>query len=123
MVKDQCITVDEADEVLGHASKYEVHKFNSEQPQGILHRAFSVFLFDQESKLLLQQRAAGKVTFPNVWTNTCCSHQLSGQDPPEIDNPADVSRGSAQVGSPLLVQMLKSNGIDCSVSHWVEYKA
>ena len=39
----------------------------------------SVFLFDAEGRLLLQQRAAGKVTFPSVWTNTCCSHPLYGQ--------------------------------------------
>ena len=45
--------------------------------QGLLHRAFSVFLFrPTDGKLLLQQRAAEKITFPNMWTNTCCSHPL-----------------------------------------------
>jgi isopentenyl-diphosphate delta-isomerase len=44
--------------------------------QGLLHRAFSVFLFDQDNKLLLQQRASEKITFPDMWTNTCCSHPL-----------------------------------------------
>jgi isopentenyl-diphosphate delta-isomerase len=44
--------------------------------QGLLHRAFSVFLFDQNNKLLLQQRATEKITFPDMWTNTCCSHPL-----------------------------------------------
>lgn len=44
--------------------------------KGLLHRAFSVFLFDSNNKLLLQQRAAEKITFPNMWTNTCCSHPL-----------------------------------------------
>jgi len=45
--------------------------------QGLLHRAFSVFLFDPTTKkLLLQQRASEKITFPNQWTNTCCSHPL-----------------------------------------------
>ena len=43
---------------------------------GLLHRAFSVFLFNSENKLLLQQRASEKITFPNLWTNTCCSHPL-----------------------------------------------
>jgi isopentenyl-diphosphate Delta-isomerase len=44
---------------------------------GLLHRAFSLFLFNpQTKKLLLQQRAAEKITFPNQWTNTCCSHPL-----------------------------------------------
>lgn len=44
--------------------------------QGLLHRAFSVFLFDHDNKLLLQQRATEKITFPDMWTNTCCSHPL-----------------------------------------------
>lgn len=45
--------------------------------KGLLHRAFSVFLFDENNKLLLQQRADEKITFANMWTNTCCSHPLS----------------------------------------------
>lgn len=44
--------------------------------QGLLHRAFSVFLFDSQNRLLLQQRASEKITFPDMWTNTCCSHPL-----------------------------------------------
>ena len=44
---------------------------------GELHRAFSVFLFTPEGKLVLQQRAASKITFPRIWANTCCSHPLS----------------------------------------------
>lgn len=44
--------------------------------KGLLHRAFSVFLFDKNNKLLLQQRATEKITFPDMWTNTCCSHPL-----------------------------------------------
>lgn len=45
--------------------------------QGLLHRAFSVFLFDSQNRLLLQQRASEKITFPDMWTNTCCSHPLN----------------------------------------------
>lgn len=44
--------------------------------QGMLHRAFSVFLFNTKGELLLQQRADAKITFPGYWTNTCCSHPL-----------------------------------------------
>lgn len=44
--------------------------------KGLLHRAFSVFLFDDKNRLLIQQRAAEKITFPDCWTNTCCSHPL-----------------------------------------------
>lgn len=48
--------------------------------KGLLHRAFSVFLFDPSTgKLLLQKRAPEKITFPNMWTNTCCSHPLAIQ--------------------------------------------
>lgn len=97
MATDQCITVNEADEVLGHASKYDVHRFNDSQPRGVLHRAFSVFLFNEDNKLLLQQRAAGKITFPNVWTNTCCSHPLFGQLNDEVDDANAAAAGLAQV--------------------------
>lgn len=45
--------------------------------RGLLHRAFSVFLFDEQNRLLLQQRATEKITFPDMWTNTCCSHPLA----------------------------------------------
>ena len=44
---------------------------------GLLHRAFSVFLFNSENKLLLQQRSLDKITFPDLWTNSCCSHPLN----------------------------------------------
>ena len=79
MAKDECIVLNYNDEVLGPDNKYNVHKFLSGQPKGVCHRAFSVMLFDAEGKLLLQQRAASKITFPKVWTNTCCSHPLFGQ--------------------------------------------
>nr|XP_016503659.1 PREDICTED: isopentenyl-diphosphate Delta-isomerase I-like [Nicotiana tabacum] len=46
------------------------------EAENLLHRAFSVFLFNSKYELLLQQRSATKVTFPLVWTNTCCSHPL-----------------------------------------------
>ena len=48
--------------------------------KGLCHRAFSVFLFDKENRLLLQQRASEKITFPSYWTNTCCSHPLMRAD-------------------------------------------
>lgn len=93
MLKDECILVDPKDKIVGHGSKYDAHRFNNDQPTGILHRAFSVFLFDSQNRLLLQQRAASKITFPSVWTNTCCSHPLYGYQPTEVDSPEDVASG------------------------------
>jgi len=94
MLKDQCILVNDDDQVTGHSSKYDSHRFIPDQPQGLLHRAFSVFLFDDQNRLLLQQRAASKITFPRVWTNTCCSHPLYGYEPTEVDTDADISNGT-----------------------------
>lgn len=93
MLKDECILVDEKDAIVGHDSKYNSHRFVASQPHGLLHRAFSVFLFDGAGRLLLQQRAASKVTFPRVWTNTCCSHQLYGYSPSEVDSDKDIATG------------------------------
>ncbi|EEC47593.1 predicted protein, partial [Phaeodactylum tricornutum CCAP 1055/1] len=97
MEKDTVLVLDERDNVIGSASKKTSHVFNAQQPHGILHRAFSVFVFErQSSRMLLQQRAHSKITFPNVWTNTCCSHPLHGMDPNEVDTPADVADGSVR---------------------------
>ncbi|KAH9607695.1 hypothetical protein KSS87_010958 [Heliosperma pusillum] len=76
MFEDECILVDESDNVVGHDSKYNCHLMDTINAGKALHRAFSVFLFNSKYELLLQQRSATKVTFPLVWTNTCCSHPL-----------------------------------------------
>ncbi|XP_074589671.1 isopentenyl-diphosphate Delta-isomerase I-like [Curcuma longa] len=76
MFEDECILVDENDNVIGHESKYNCHLMEKIESLNLLHRAFSVFLFNSKYELLLQQRSETKVTFPLVWTNTCCSHPL-----------------------------------------------
>lgn len=76
MFDDECILVDENDRAVGHESKYNCHLWEKIESENWLHRAFSVFLFNSKYELLLQQRSATKVTFPLVWTNTCCSHPL-----------------------------------------------
>lgn len=93
MLKDMCVLVDPSDAIIGQASKYDAHRFTPTQPQGLLHRAFSVFLFDSQGRLLLQRRAADKLTFPGVWTNTCCSHPLYGYSPGEVDGPQELAAG------------------------------
>jgi isopentenyl-diphosphate delta-isomerase len=68
--------VDENGVTVGTAEKLAAH-----QPPGQLHRAFSVFLFDERGRLLLQQRALGKYHSPGVWSNTCCGHPYPGEAP------------------------------------------
>lgn len=67
------ILVDEKDQQLGLMEKMKAHQ------EAVLHRAFSVFLFNNEGLLLLQQRALSKYHSPGLWTNTCCSHPRDGE--------------------------------------------
>ncbi|KAL7938197.1 Isopentenyldiphosphate isomerase [Trichoderma chlorosporum] len=76
LMDEVCIVTDENDAPIGTASKKICHLMTNID-KGLLHRAFSVFLFNDKNKLLLQQRASEKITFPDMWTNTCCSHPLS----------------------------------------------
>ena len=94
MIKDECILLDNDDNIVGHGNKKISHTFTPENPRALVHRAFSVFLFNEEGKLLLQKRASDKITFPDVWTNTCCSHPLYGFEPNEIDLPEHVANGT-----------------------------
>jgi isopentenyl-diphosphate delta-isomerase len=64
--------VDSNDNIIGYDEKLKVHE------EGSLHRAFSVFVFNANGELLLQQRAHEKYHSPGLWTNTCCSHLLEG---------------------------------------------
>lgn len=87
MKSDECLLLNEEDEIIGHSNKYDCHKGD-----GLLHRAFSVLLFDLSepgnAKLLLQKRSRHKITFPMLWTNTCCSHPL--HVPNELDGAEGV---------------------------------
>jgi isopentenyl-diphosphate delta-isomerase type 1 len=66
-------------------SKRTGHTFTISTPRDVLHRAFSLFIFDKYNRLLLTQRSSNKITFPNVWTNTVCSHPLYDMIPNEVD--------------------------------------
>lgn len=72
-MSERVILVDENDESLGTAEKLAVHE------EGRLHRAFSVFVVDDQGHLLLQRRAWGKYHSGGLWTNTCCSHPRPGE--------------------------------------------
>jgi isopentenyl-diphosphate Delta-isomerase len=83
---EQLILVDELDREIGFHAKSECHAGN-----GILHRAFSIFIFNSRNELLLQKRSAEKPLWPNYWSNTCCSHPRRGETMEEA-----VSRRLAQ---------------------------
>ncbi|TVZ51637.1 isopentenyl-diphosphate Delta-isomerase [Dokdonia sp. Hel_I_53] len=73
MKEELVILVDENDTKIGLMPKMEAHE------KALLHRAFSVFIFNDKQELMLQQRAAHKYHSPELWTNTCCSHQRDGE--------------------------------------------
>jgi len=71
------ILVDSRDRAVGELSKSACH-----DGSGVLHRAFSLFIFDSAGRLLLQRRARGKRLWPGYWSNSCCSHPRVGEDMP-----------------------------------------
>jgi len=73
----QVILVDKEDKPIGLMPKLEAHE------KGLLHRAFSIFVFNSKGEMLLQKRALSKYHTPGLWTNTCCSHQVDGEDEQE----------------------------------------
>ena len=73
-ISPNVILVDENDIELGSMEKLQAHR------EGKLHRAFSIFLLNQHNEILLQQRAAVKYHSPLLWSNTCCSHPMPGEN-------------------------------------------
>ena len=74
MQEEKVVLVDKNDIKLGLMPKMEAHL------KGKLHRAFSVIIFNTQGKILLQKRASTKYHTPNLWSNTCCSHQRDNED-------------------------------------------
>ena len=72
-MKEKVILVNEKDEQIGLMEKIEAHE------KALLHRAFSVFVYNDKNEVMLQQRALSKYHSPGLWTNTCCSHQREGE--------------------------------------------
>jgi len=70
---ESVILVDERDEEVGTMEKLEAHR------RGLLHRAFSILLFNSQGQVLLQKRSRNKYHSGGLWTNTCCSHPLPGE--------------------------------------------
>ena len=69
----EVILVDQFDNEIGLMEKMQAHQ------EGILHRAFSVFIFNSKNEILLQKRAKNKYHSAGLWTNTCCSHPMPGE--------------------------------------------
>lgn len=72
--RESVVLVDAEDNASGSMEKMEAHR------QGALHRAFSVFIFNDRGELILQRRAPGKYHSAGLWTNTCCGHPRPGED-------------------------------------------
>jgi isopentenyl-diphosphate Delta-isomerase len=73
MKEEKVILVDRNDRPIGEMEKMEAHK------KGVLHRAFSIFIFNDQGEILLQKRAGSKYHSGGLWTNTCCSHPRPGE--------------------------------------------
>mmetsp|Transcript_6837 Transcript_6837/g.10714 ORF Transcript_6837/g.10714 Transcript_6837/m.10714 type:complete len:302 (+) Transcript_6837:50-955(+) len=96
MDQEMCIVVNDRDEVIGSETKSKCHLNTEIDGRNLLHRAFSVFLFDSQGRLLLQQRAPEKITFPLVWSNTCCSHPLYTKEELEEKDFLGVKRAAVR---------------------------
>ena len=77
-MKEHVVLVDEDNNKIGLEDKYKVH--TGETP---LHRGFSLFMFNKNGELLLQQRSDSKITWPSVWSNSVCGHPADGETPEE----------------------------------------
>ena len=93
---DQVVLVNENDVEIGLMPKLEAHQ------KGVLHRAFSVFIYNSKGEMLLQQRAFGKYHSEGLWSNTCCSHPL----PEESAHHGAVRRLSEEMGITADLQFL-----------------
>lgn len=95
-MNDQVVLVNEDDVEVGLMPKLEAHQ------KGVLHRAFSVFIFNSEGEMLLQQRAFGKYHSEGLWSNTCCSHPL----PDESTHDGAIRRLQQEMGIEAELQFL-----------------
>jgi isopentenyl-diphosphate delta-isomerase len=102
MTEELVIVVDENDQVQGEMEKLAAHE------QGVLHRAFSVLIYNTRGEMLLQRRAAGKYHSPLLWSNACCSHPRPGEEMKDA-----VQR-----------RLREEIGLSCPArfSHWFHYK-
>jgi isopentenyl-diphosphate Delta-isomerase len=110
---EDLILVDENDKPIDSLSKIEAHLKikNNKYP----HRAFSVFLFNDKNELLLQKRSSQKVTFPNLWSNTCCSHPLNTVEEKQTENNIGIKKAAVR-------RMKFEFGIDTMEQDYLPYE-
>uniref|UniRef100_A0A8C5YEX1 Isopentenyl-diphosphate Delta-isomerase 1 n=1 Tax=Microcebus murinus TaxID=30608 RepID=A0A8C5YEX1_MICMU len=104
LLAEMCILIDEYDNKIGAETKKNCH-LNKNTEKRLLHQAFSVFLFNNENKLLLQQMSDAKITFPDCFTNKCCSHPVSNPGELQENDALGVQRAAqrrlhAELGIP-----------------------
>ena len=89
MMEELVLCLDSGDNVIDSSSKFTTH-----HGEGIRHRAFSVLIFDNKGRLLVQQRSSDKITFPAVWANSCCRHPLDidGENDDPIEGVKEAAR-------------------------------
>ncbi len=97
---DYVITVNTKDQATGFEEKIRAHRL------GLLHRAFSVFIFNDRNELLLQQRAFSKYHSGGLWTNTCCSH-------PSPDEQTTIDAAHRRLPEEM--------GFDCTLRYWKSF--
>jgi|TARA_B100001113_G_scaffold318474_1_gene286547 isopentenyl-diphosphate delta-isomerase len=117
MMEENCIVVNENDQIIGQDSKVNCHL-----NEGKLHRAFSVLIFDSNNKLLIQQRADEKITFPSIWANSCCSHPLH-QDGEENGIEGAKRAAIRKLTQELGIEMGKIKAKDLNFITKMHYKA
>ncbi|XP_006806429.1 isopentenyl-diphosphate Delta-isomerase 1 isoform X2 [Neolamprologus brichardi] len=123
LLSEMCILIDENDLKIGADTKKNCH-LNSNIDKGLLHRAFSVFIFNSEEKLLLQQRSDAKITFPGCFTNTCCSHPLHTDSELEEKDALGVRRAAQRrLGAELGIPMEQVTPDEMTYLTRIHYKA
>ena len=100
-VNEELVLVDELDREIGRRSKGECHAGS-----GMLHRAFSIFIFNERAELLLQKRSPDKPLWPGYWSNTCCSHLRVGESMEQA-----VSR-----------RLVEELGFECPLTYLYKFK-
>ncbi len=106
------VLVDEQDNPIGKMEKQQAHI------EGLLHRAFSIFIFNSENKLLLQKRASSKYHCGGLWTNSCCSHPRENENIQDAANRRLVEEMGMQCSlKPIFTFMYKAEFDNGLIEH------